>query len=61
MNGELLQPQIETKAWIHQIHNITLGAVLYWYVLATCVDVSMVLILFLRLAERFQATLPFRK
>lgn len=36
--------------------------VLYWYVLTTCVDVSMtVLTLFLRHAGRFQATLPFRK
>jgi len=75
MNYGSVQPQTETMAPTHNIRNITAGAiatcgvlvrscllrVVRWYALATCIDASTLLTLFLRLAGCFPLTVLFKK
>ena len=64
MNGELLHPQTETMAQIHEIRNITLALslyVVYWYVISAFIEVSVFITLILRLAGRFRVTILFKK
>ena len=64
MKGESLRNQTETMARIHDIRNITPGAIATYGVLVcitTGIDVSAFLILLLRLAGPFCMTILLRK